>query len=212
MLAIGQDATALLDPLPIDVARDVILDPDQEHDHQTEHERKRQIIVRDLGIARHRRKRVRAEQRHDQHPPEADIEARQCQHDEATRRQPMREAFEARETQNFGAGETVIDTNPATHHQEYRQEQQHSEDRNTADDRQLAALKISPVAARRLDQAGSHIVRDRYPPGDLVALLQRVQEFVFLDGFSGRLERKLCGGGMRERQQQCDGSAQRPEV
>ena len=54
----------------------------------------------------------------------------------------------------------VIDANPSAHHQEDRQQRQHSEDGDAADDRQLAAVEIAPVAAGRLDQTGGHRVRD----------------------------------------------------
>ena len=61
-------------------------------------------------------------------------------------------------------------------------------------------LEVAPVAAGGLDQAGGHPIGDRYAPGDLVALLQRVQELVFLNRFGGRLEGKLggCGPGQNE--------------
>ena len=55
-------------------------------------------------------------------------------------------------------------------------------------------------------------VGDRYPPGDLVALLQRVQELVFLNGLGGRLEGKLGGCGMRENEQQRERGEQRLET
>ena len=100
------------------------------------------------------------------------------------------------------AGEAVLDANTAAHHQEDRQQRQHPDDGDAADDRQLAALEIAPVAPGRLDQAGRHRVRNGDPAGDLVALLQRVQELVFLHGFGGGLEGKLRRGGMREHEQQ----------
>ena len=49
------------------------------------------------------------------------------------------------------------------------------------------------------------------PPGDLVALLQRIQELVFLNGFGGRLEGKLRRRGMREHEQQRERGEQRLE-
>ncbi len=92
-----------------------------------------------------------------------------------------------------------MDANPAAHHQEDRQQGQHAENGNAADPRQLAAMEVAPVAPRGLDQIGSIAVGDRYAPGDLVALLQRIQELVFLNGFGGRLEGKLGGRRLRER-------------
>ncbi len=73
---------------------------------------------------------------------------------------------------------------------------------DAADDRQLAALEIAPVAPGGLDQAGGHRVRNADPAGDLVALLQRVQELVLLHRFRGGLEGKLRRRGMREQNQQ----------
>jgi hypothetical protein len=73
-------------------------------------------------------------------------------------------------------------------------------------------VKIAPVAPGGLNQAGGHLVGDGYPPGDLVTLLERIQELVFVNGFGGRLEGKLRRGGMREGKQQRDGSAKGPEV
>ena len=52
--------------------------------------------------------------------------------------------------------------NPAAHHQEDREQSQHAKDGNAADPRQLAAVKVAPVAPRGLDQAGGHSVGDRY--------------------------------------------------
>ena len=89
---------------------------------------------------------------------------------------------------------------------------QHAENGNAADPRQLAAMEVAPVAPRRLDQIGSISVGDRYAPGDLVALLQRVQELVFLNGLGGRLEGKLGGCGMREHEQQRERREQRLET
>ena len=114
----------------------------------------------------------------------------------------MGEAFEAGEPQDRRPRETLVDANPAAHHQEDRQQRQHAENGDAADDRQLAAVEIAPVAAGGLDQAGGHPVGDGDAPGDLVALLQRIQELVFLNGFGGRLEGKLRRGGMSEDEQQ----------
>ena len=102
--------------------------------------------------------------------------------------------------------------NPAAHHQEDGEQGKHAENGDAADPRQLAAVEVAPVAPRRLDQAGGHPVGDRYAPGDLVALLQRVQELVFLNGLGGRLEGKLGGCGIREHEQQCERREQRLEA
>src|SRR5882757_4884343 len=75
MLAFGQDATALLEPLQIDLPGNVILDPDQEHDDEAEHERERQIIMGEFGVSRHGRERLRTEQRQNQDATEADVQA-----------------------------------------------------------------------------------------------------------------------------------------
>src|SRR5882724_1830183 len=75
MLAFGQDATALLEPLQIDLAGNVILDPDQEHDDEAEHERERQIVMGVFGVGRHGRESFRTEQRQNQDTTEADVQA-----------------------------------------------------------------------------------------------------------------------------------------
>src|SRR5882724_13688462 len=207
MPAFEQDAAALLEPFQIELAGNVILDPDQEHDDQAEHERERQVVMRELCVVRHRREAIGAKQRQNENTAEADVQARQRQNDEATGRQPMGEAFEARETKDRLARKTLMNANPSAHHQEDRQERNHAENGNAADDRQLAAVKIAPVAAGGLNQVRGVYIRDADPPGDLVALLQRIQELVFLDGFGGRLERNLRGGGVREHEQQQNGRA-----
>ena len=106
----------------------------------------------------------------------------------------------------------LLDANPAAHHQENRQRGQHPENGDAANDRQFAALEIAPVAPGGLDQAGGHLIGNGYPPGDLVTLLQRIQELVFLDGLGGRLEGKLRRRGMCEGKQQRDGGANGPEI
>jgi len=68
------------------------------------------------------------------------------------------------------------------------------------------------MAMPPMNQVGGVGIGDRDPPTDLVALLQRVQELVFLHRFGGRPEGKLCGGGKRESEQQKDGGAERPEI
>ena len=207
MLAVGQDTAALFDPLQIDHSRNVILDPDQEHDHEAEHERKRQIVMGVFGVSRHGRERFGAEQRHNQDTAKADIEARKRKHDEAARRQPVGKAFEAGETQDFCSREAVIDANASAHHQEDRQQDEHPEDGDTANDRQFAALKVTPVAARGLDQVRGICIRDADPPADLVAVLQRIQELIFLDSFGRRFEGKLRRCWVSQREQQHDSSA-----
>src|SRR4029450_6053258 len=97
-------------------------------------------------------------------------------------------------------------------HQEDRQKRHHSENGNAADPRQLAAVEVAPVAPRGLDQIGSISVGDRYAPADLVALLQRIQELVFLNGLGGRLERKLGGCGASQNEQQRERREQRLET
>ena len=90
---------------------------------------------------------------------EADVEARERQDDEAACRQPMGEALETGETQDLRARKSLIDADSSANHQENHQRGKHPEDGDAADDRQLAALEIAPVAAGRLDQAGGVGVR-----------------------------------------------------
>ena len=59
---------------------------------------------------------------------------------------------------------------------------------------------------------GGISVGDRHAPADLVALLQRIQELVFLNGLGGRLEGKLSGRRLREHEQQHECGKQRLET
>jgi hypothetical protein len=115
------------------------------------------------------------------------------------------EAFKTGEAQDRAAGESVFDADTSAHHHENHQPRQHPENGDAADDRQGAALEVAPVAAGRLNQAARHLVGNADPAGDLVALLQRVQELVFLHRFGGGLEGKLRRGrtGDHEQQRQC---------
>src|SRR3954468_19704234 len=124
----------------------------------------------------------------------------------------MGETFEAGEAQKRPPRKSLADANPAAHHQEDRQQGKHAENGNAADPRQLAAMEVAPVAPRRLNQIGGISVGDRYPPADLVALLQRLQKLVFLNGFSSRLEGKLGGRGTSQNEQQRECGEQRPET
>ena len=92
-------------------------------------------------------------------------------------------------------------------YQEDREQDEHADDGDAANDRQPAALEIAPVAPGGLNEAGSPRIRNGDPAGDLVAPLQRIQKLVFLDGFGRRPEGKLCGGRICKREQQYDGSA-----
>ena len=123
----------------------------------------------------------------------------------------MDEALEAGESQDRLPRETLVDTNPAAHDQENRQQGKHADDGDTADDRQFAAVEVAPVAPGGLNKAGGHRIGDRYPSRDLVALLQRIQELVFLNGFGRGLEGKLGGCGTCENEQQRERGEQRPE-
>ena len=105
-------------------------------------------------------------------------------------------------------GEPLVNADLAAHHQEDRQQRQHPDNGDAADDRQLAALEIAPVAPGGLDQAGGHRVRNADPAGDLVALLQRIQELVLLHRFGGGLEGKLRRRRMREHEQQRERGAE----
>src|SRR3981189_1927722 len=100
----------------------------------------------------------------------------------------MGEALEAGKTQDLRPRETSMDANSSAHHQENRQHDKHPDNGDAANDRQLAAVKIAPVAAGGLNQAGGHGGGNRYPPGDLLAFLQRIQKLVFMHGFGGGLE------------------------
>ena len=62
-LPFEQHAAALLEPFQVELAWNVILDPDQEHDREPEHERERQIVVREFCVSRHGREGFGTKQR-----------------------------------------------------------------------------------------------------------------------------------------------------
>ena len=72
-------------------------------------------------------------------------------------------------------------------------------------------MEVAPVTAGGLDQAGCHPVGNGDTPADLVALLQRIQEFVLLNRLGGRLEGNLRRRGMAEHEQQRERRKQRGE-
>src|SRR4051812_40594875 len=104
MLAVAQKSAALLDPRPVEPVRKIILDPDQKHHRHAEHEREREIVMRDLTPPGHGREGIGAEQRQDQRASEADVEAGQCENDEARCGQPMNEALVACEAKELYSG------------------------------------------------------------------------------------------------------------
>src|ERR1700686_2196476 len=111
MLALEQDAAALLEPLQVDLPGNVILDPDHEHDHEAEHEREREIVMGQFGVSRHGRESLGAEQRQNEDTAEADVQARERQNDEAACRQPVGKPLEAGETQDLPPRETLTNAN-----------------------------------------------------------------------------------------------------
>ena len=114
----------------------------------------------------------------------------------------MGEALETGKAQDLRPRESGLGTNASAHHQEDREQRQHPQNGDAADDRQLAAVEVAPVTTGGLNEIGGIGVGDGYPPRDLVALFQRVQELVFLHGLGGGLEGQLRRSRLRHHKQQ----------
>ena len=107
------EAAALLEPLDVDLIRDIVLDPNDRDQNEAEHEREAHEIVGVFGGLRERAKGVRSDQRQQQLLPEGDVEPGQAQNDERHRRQPMHEPLERAEAQDLASGSPFRDADPS---------------------------------------------------------------------------------------------------
>jgi hypothetical protein len=82
-VAVADETAAGAQPLYICAVRDVV--PDPEHDHQDDagDEREGEEVVGELARLREGGERLGPDQRQQQHPAEGDVEAGDRQHDEA---------------------------------------------------------------------------------------------------------------------------------
>ncbi len=82
--------------------------------------------------------------------------------------------------------------------QEDRQHGQHAEDGDAADDRQLAALEVAPVAAGRLDQAARPLASGiEIRPVILSPSFSALQKLVFADTASAVGLKDSCAAARR---------------
>ena len=134
---------------------------------------------------------------------ECDVEARQRQDDEASRRHPVDEALEAVEAFNPAAGSATLDHHHAAPKIENNQNGKHTEQGDAANPAQGDFMEMTPLAACGLLQHVRLHVRNSATPLNSAHFLKQL---LLLHRQSGRIYLRttlLCGCGRRDCNDNC---------
>ncbi len=138
-------AAAGLEPFDVGRGREVLPDPNQEHQHHADGEGEAEIVMRVLCPFRPGAEGLRTHPRQQQRTAEGDVEAGDAENDEGRGGQPMHETLEGVETHHGAAGAAALDLHGAAPQIEDDEQRQHAEDGDAADPLQRDGVKGLPV-------------------------------------------------------------------
>src|ERR1700722_2686299 len=173
------EAAALFQPVDVDFFGDIVLEPKRHDQKQTDHKRKTDKVMGILAALRQGTERFVPNERQQKQLSKRDVQARQGEHDERHRREPMREALEGAEALHLLAGTTPRNPDLPEQPITQRQHGDHAEDDYRAQPVQGDFMKMIPTPPVRLYEYAGSLVGNIDSTLDAGLLLE---QFLFLDG------------------------------
>ena len=178
-MLVADEAAEFADPANVGAARQIVLDPHDDHEDEADHERPGDEIVDVFGPVAPRREGFGSDQRKQQPLAEDVVETGDRQEDEGGGRHPVVQPLEEAEAQQLAADlRAVLDHDPAAREVEGGKRKDHADDGDGADPRQPAFMEALVIAPLGLLEHRGLAVRNADPAADLAAL-QRVEELLF---------------------------------
>src|SRR5215467_8934561 len=202
-MVFADNAAAALEPLDVDVIRNIAGQPHEKDQHDAERKGETKIVMSIFGGKRPGRERARTDQRQQHVFAEGDVEARERKNDETCRRHPMDEPLKRVEAHDIDARAASFDPHHTARQIEHDQHGEHSQYRNSADPMQPNLMELPPLAALRLlDDIRFHVGN----ASETLDPIELLEELLLLDRLrcgvdrSGLLRRKRRHGGADEKQ------------
>src|SRR6266403_984955 len=139
------EAATLLDPIDVDLLRDVVLNPDRDNQYESDNERGADEIVRVLGDLRLAAERLGSDHWQQQDLAEYDVQAGQAEDHEGYGRQPMRETLEGVKAGHHLPGTPCRNAKPPDNQIGGAQSRDHAKDHDRTEPPQCDFMEMTPL-------------------------------------------------------------------